>query len=473
MTSAPVKNAGSLPNYINAGNNVQSSRNGTDQNFGSAMNKATTGNRNLYEARQSVTAKNATAVKAADASKNAADVRKVSGVKSTEQPQKADSMEKQAEEITKAGEKMKNSIMETLDVSEEDLLEAMEILGLDTISLLDPSNLSQLVLTLGGETDPSSLLTNETLFQDLQSLNRMAGELANELQQTLSLSEEELNSVMAAVQEQMNGASQSNGEEARNLVNEPNGETEKEQKINVDIRVSGQEISVETDGNGTVTRTVSMTKADSEEAGDASGKESSGKQQSHESDSQTGLQSDQTMLNNPLQNKNSVADVSTTQSATGYTSNTREIMDQILDNIKIHITPNVDSLEMQLHPQSLGTVHVQLVNHAGEISAQFHVQNEAVKNAVETQMMELKEALNEQGVKVEAIEVSVDTRGFESNLWQGQENPGQEAYERQRRTPRRINLANLDASFEEEATEEDLLAAKMMEANGNTVDFTA
>ena len=103
----------------------------------------------------------------------------------------------------------------------------------------------------------------------------------------------------------------------------------------------------------------------------------------------------------------------------------------------------------------------------------FHVQNEAVKTAVETQMIQLKEALNDQGVKVEAIEVSVDTRGFESSLWQGQENPGQEAYEQQRRTPRRINLASLDASFEEEATEEEVLAAKMMEANGNTVDITA
>jgi len=148
-------------------------------------------------------------------------------------------------------------------------------------------------------------------------------------------------------------------------------------------------------------------------------------------------------------------------------------MDQILSNIRIRITPNVDSLEMQLHPQSLGTVHVQLTNHAGEITAMFHVQNEAVKTAVETQMIQLKEALNDQGVKVEAIEVSVDTRGFESSLWQGQENPGQEAYEQQRRTPRRINLASLDASFEEEATEEEVLAAKMMEANGNTVDFTA
>ena len=44
-----------------------------------------------------------------------------------------------------------------------------------------------------------------------------------------------------------------------------------------------------------------------------------------------------------------------------------------------------------------------------------------------------------------------------------------------RKSPRRINLNELDINgmTEEEASEEDLLAAKMMEANGNTVDYTA
>ncbi len=158
-----------------------------------------------------------------------------------------------------------------------------------------------------------------------------------------------------------------------------------------------------------------MTKADSGDSGSAT-KQESGRQSSAGKDTGANVVSDQAMLNNPLQNRTAVNETGFTQSTTAYTSNTQEIMDQILSNIKIRITPNVDSLEMQLHPQSLGTVHVQLTNHAGEITAMFHVQNEAVKTAVETQMIQLKEALNDQGVKVEAIEVSVDTRGFESSL---------------------------------------------------------
>ena len=60
------------------------------------------------------------------------DSRKIPDVNNTEQPPETGSFEKQADEITKAADKMKNSIMETLDVSEEDLQKAMEILGSDT-----------------------------------------------------------------------------------------------------------------------------------------------------------------------------------------------------------------------------------------------------------------------------------------------------------------------------------------------------
>ena len=117
MTSAPVKNAASLLNYINTGNNVPTKKSGTDNDFGSAMNKATTGNRNLYEARPSAATKSTGAADAVEMSKNTADSRKVTGVNNTEQPQKPGSFEEQADEITKAAYKMKTSIMETLDVS--------------------------------------------------------------------------------------------------------------------------------------------------------------------------------------------------------------------------------------------------------------------------------------------------------------------------------------------------------------------
>ena len=142
--------------------------------------------------------------------------------------------------------------------------------------------------------------------------------------------------------------------------------------------------------------------------------------------------------------------------------------------MKIQLKPGMEQIEMQLHPESLGTVHIQLTSKGGEVTAQFQVQNEAVKAAIESQITTLQESLREQGVKVEAVQVSVESHGFESNLWQGQkrEENADTSSENSRRLLRRINLNELGGAFDEEASEEEVLAAKVMEMNGNTVDYT-
>ena len=86
-------------------------------------------------------------------------------------------------------------------------------------------------------------------------------------------------------------------------------------------------------------------------------------------------------------------------------------------------------------------------------------------------MIQLKNQFEEQGVKVEAIEVTVQTHEFERNLDQGRGNR-QSGRESSRKTRvRKIDLNNPIQS--EEFFEEDELARSMMEAGGNTVDYTA
>ena len=105
------------------------------------------------------------------------------------------------------------------------------------------------------------------------------------------------------------------------------------------------------------------------------------------------------------------------------------------------------------------------------MTAQFTAQNEAVKNVIETQLVTLQQNLNEQGLKVEAVEVNVAVGQFDRNLNQGQgsnEHPSEEAKKKQ---PRRINLSDSDAFAEEELEEADKVTADMMARNGNTVDY--
>ena len=152
---------------------------------------------------------------------------------------------------------------------------------------------------------------------------------------------------------------------------------------------------------------------------------------------------------------------------------TNQIMDQIVEYMKFNLKPEMQEMEMQLHPASLGTVHVQIAAKDGVITAQFAAQNETVKAVLETQMIQLKEQFEEQGIKVEAVEVTVANHAYGEQF--GGEREAEQNGQNAKKSARRINL-NLD-EMEGEGLEElddsERIAVEMMQANGNTVDYTA
>ena len=146
-------------------------------------------------------------------------------------------------------------------------------------------------------------------------------------------------------------------------------------------------------------------------------------------------------------------------------------MRQIMDYMRIQVRPETSQLEMQLHPESLGTLHIQLSSRGGMVTANFITQNEAVKAALESQMIQLKESFEQQGVKVEAIEVTVQSHAFERNLDQGRgQNSGQEQTAKRARARR---IAPMDPVDVEEPGEREELAADLLAASGSQVDYTA
>lgn len=465
MTSAPVKSVNSLMNFVGTKAPVQNTKL-SDGSFGSAMSKATGESNNSDAGKQTTLSKCTNGSKPSETSKQINDVKSKEPVKSQEIRK---TVENSSEQMEKAGQEIADEVAKTLGVTEEEVLDAMEILGLSYISLLEPGSLQELVLQMSGEADASALLTNEGLFQNLQSLNQFADDLTGQLMQEMNVTPEEMQQLLSQMKEtnsEMSG--NSTGQDAS--LEEVLLETE-QPDMTIEIKVNGEEVKLSADADGNVTGTVEVASREVKEQPSRDMSEQSGKHGEQEQHTETSLHSENLMLNSVLQDKVSVEETSIAQNISSFDQNTQEIMDQILNYMKIQLKPGMDQLEMQLHPESLGTVHVQLTSKGGEVTAEFHVQNESVKAALETQITELRDNLRERGVKVEAVEVSVDAKGFESNLWQGQER--QESYERNKKTPRRINLNELDALFEEEASEEELLNAKVMEMNGNTVDYTA
>ena len=132
-------------------------------------------------------------------------------------------------------------------------------------------------------------------------------------------------------------------------------------------------------------------------------------------------------------------------------------------------------MELQLHPASLGTVNMQVISQNGQVTAHFTVQNEMVKAVLETQLMTLQENLNEAGTKVSAIEVTVANynldKGADNHANEGNPNENSKGSRR-----RGINLQGIDSLDDLEALgldEAEMVEAKVMEMNGNTVNYRA
>jgi len=378
------------------------------------------------------------------------------------------------EDVEEAAVELVEEVSKVMDVPLEKVEEAMEILGLTAVDLFDPTNLKQLLLTLTDSTDELSLVTDEALYGNLQELFGTVNDTLQTLQKELGLDTDELKALFEQISADKEQPVQTQ------MPVEMNGITEPE------VSVEGMKdytVSVEKEG-GTVQVKVTVD--------DASG-------QKHVSEQMTDTAKPET---EPLTKKGNAADTghkeesnagqnagnAFLQSLTGraeeveapverpvYTQpETNQIMDQIVEYMKINIKPETQELEMQLHPASLGTVHVQLAAKDGVVTAQFTAQNEAVKAVLETQMIQLKAQFEEQGIKVEAVEVTVANHAYGEQFGSEQEAADQQN-ESARKNARRINL-NLD-EMEEEGLEEledsERIAVEMMQANGNTVDYTA
>ncbi len=465
MTNAPVKDVKSLMNFVSGGGLKKTGGMEQAGSFGDVMNRARGGLANGQMQASAGVSK----VPAADPVKKTQDVvsSQKPAIKETVKRQDA-TPEQDRQAVEEAGEQLVEEVAKELDVTEEEVRAAMEALGLSPVSLLDPSNLTQLVLQLSGGQDQMALLTDEALFADLQSLLNVASQLRDGLTRELDISPQELQTLV----DQAISAGEGQAAEMTGQVEA----AQREPVITVEVKAGDETVELSADENGNVIAAEKVTPADSQES---LNRENAGGQEQKDSENAGKGTEENTGSANPLlnaMNQNSAAaEVSFEQSEPFFGGQTRDIMDQIMDYMKIQLKPGMDQLEMQLHPESLGTVHIQLTSKGGEVTAQFHVQNEAVKAALESQVSTLQETLKEQGVKVEAIQVTVESHGFESNLWQGQGREENASSQGNRKQPRRINLSELDvnAMEQENADEEQLLAARMMEVNGNTVDYTA
>ncbi len=352
-----------------------------------------------------------------------------------------------AEVLEKAGGEMVAALAAQMGISEDAVREAMDALGMTDVSLLDAKNLKSLMVELTEGADDMSLLTDGDFYQSVMEALGTLEDIAGEVQEETGMSQEEFN---AAVMEAQKRLAEEVPEEVQEVSVQDLQEGENTDSEAVKLSVQKPELT-----ENARTETVAQKDAPKQE--------------------DTGKNSESPFMGNSYQAQNVEQQAQALKAAEAekafLMTDTQEIMDQILDYMKVSVKPELTSLEMQLHPESLGTLHIQISNKEGAVTAQFIAQNESVRAVLESQMMELRENLEQQGVKVEAVEVTIAQYSLDRNP-DGNEASSDQG-RRGRKGVRNLNLGEIDLDEEEDLTEEERLTAEMMQSEGSTVNYMA
>ncbi len=380
--------------------------------------------------------------------------------------------DKDIEALKGAVEEVVEKIEDELNVSVEEITEALAEMGLNPMALLIPENIADVAIELTDAEGAISLVTDQDLYDAITDIRQTVEEVVTQLTDEINVDPEIFKQAIADESATVTLEAEVTEDTPEIILptrddvlvkDNRNVQPENENSITQDFTVEVKE-NVETTrsfaGNesfGSETengeRNVTVVAEDTIEPAEEM------TEKIPVSFMQNLIEKTKEVLNEKVQ------DVQ-------YTSeDTARVLEQITERIRVEATPETTEINLRLHPESLGNVSVRIsANHEGAMTAQFIAQNESVKAVIESQAIVLRESLEAKGVTVEAVEVMVGTHEFERNL-SDSERRNEEQNERRTNRVRRINL---DADEEIELEDEgDILRQDIMRQNGNTVDYMA
>lgn len=491
MTSAKISGMVSTPGTLDTGlskvtGTVEKGLCATAQaSFASVMEQKTSGYGNQQLTSENPVGKEPAATTTQPAA--VADSTKKLNVKENSPTQKVEELQNHLEDTKDAFETgVKEILKDELGVSDEQVEDAMSILGLQWMDLLNPASLSQLVTQLTGTEDACSLLMSEEFTNIMQNTDA----LVQNLSETLGISRDE----WVALQNQLAELTVDFNE----TVDMADGGVQ-EMAPQTDATITSQDTTV-------MAATVQMThtteeaqnvqpEEEAEDAApviqvnasedaqtennvseDASGEMGEPAAQSQKTKESSVNEHAQNMEFQVRAEQQTVAPEEVNKVASRTTIDVQDIMNQITEFAKVNLSSENSSIEMQLNPENLGKVYLHIAaTKEGNITAELAVSSETVKTALEAQIADLRTSLNQQGIKVDAVEVTIASHEFERNLEQnaaGEEQQGSQREESGRTAGRRLFRGELD-ELSGLMNEEETLAAQIMKDHGNTMDVTA
>ena len=406
-------------------------------------------------------------------------------------------MQKVDQAVEEFAKEVQKEVKELLGVDDAQLEAAMKELGLTYQDLMDPVNLANLVMNLTGEEDQLGLLMNA----DFQELMQNVEVLSKNLLQELGMTPQEVAEVFAQLEQNAAQITEEVPQQMQEVTDTQADVLKVQQTDDVQITEQKSQVTGLTETNAAATESVesdgnvqNVEEPVSQEVrveNDQTASQQEGQQEEAPENSMTTEDDASLLQQNDTTEKSiftehtfqqtvqtirtdNITAAPTTAVPQNVVFNTLDVIRQVSEFTRVMYQGDTTSMEMQLNPENLGKIYVQVTAKEGVFTAHLAVQNEIVKEALENQTIQLRENMNQQGIKVEAVEVTIASHEFERNLEQNQQGSAQdEQREQASKSPRRnISMNQLD-ELSGLMSEEEMLVAKIMRDNGNSVDFTA
>ncbi len=363
-------------------------------------------------------------------------------------------------QITGMLQAVQEAAMKALNLSQEELKQLLTSQGMTAADLLQPEKLQQLILAANGANDILSAITDESLAATMKQLMNAVDQIKDNA--NLGLTADQIKALLEQAKEVKNAqpdivVNQQDVLDQANLQEEQAGSAQKPQidgeadKATTDITSSTELNKAASDGQQKLQNQGSF---NGNHPSDHRSKDDTASKDHFQIFVDNLVKSSQNVQNGFADNVNQIAQF-------------REIVNQIVERIKVSVTPNSTSMELQLNPENLGRVNLNLQSKNGVMTAQFIVQNEVTKQAIESQMQTLRDTLNQQGVKIEAIEVTVSANAFEQNY--NQESGNQEKSQKNN-SGKKITL---DEALNMSEVMEEVVQADTSGLTGTQINYTA
>ena len=327
---------------------------------------------------------------------------------------------------------VKDTIKDELDVSDEDIAKAMEVLGMTATDLLSVVKVTELVGELTG-TDAITLITDDDMLSRLTSVL----DVVNAAQQDIA---------------DMSGV---NVEDVSDVIATANTEADVNKDVTDNVVSNNQPAAIEESLSDMLAKKITT--------------DGSAKQQNNAGEQNHNTETYGSVADNMIQSmSDSFADIITEDTA--YVSEA-DIVNQVIDQIKLTSGKELTSIEVMLNPERLGSVHVTVSAKNGILTAQIAAQNEQVKTALENQMTTLRENFENQGIKVDAVEITVMTHQFEAG-----QNFGQNESERkqsERKLNKKLDLSAYDDEVDDEFSDDELRRKDSIQNGNSSVEYIA